>query len=127
MTLDGLRVVVTRPEPQNEKLAELLRARGAEPILLPVLEISDRIRDAVAGFVDHDWVLFTSPTAVDVFARRLHDFYDPVLMKAAQADRIPELFGELTRNVKVGAVGEATMAALERHSVDVDLVMDPRP
>jgi uroporphyrinogen-III synthase len=129
VSLDGVRVVVTRPEPQNQPLAELLRARGAEPILLPVLEIgeldaSDRIREAVTGLVDHDWVLFTSATAVDVFARRLHDFYDPVLTKAAQADRIPKLFGELTKDVKVGAVGEATMASLARHSVAVDLVPD---
>jgi uroporphyrinogen-III synthase len=129
VSLDGLRVVVTRPEPQNQRLAELLRAGGAEPILLPVLEIgeldaSDRIRDAVTGLVDHDWILFTSATAVDVFARRLHDFYDPVLRKSGEADRIPALFAELAARTKVGAVGEATVSALARHSVAVDLVPD---
>jgi uroporphyrinogen-III synthase len=129
VSLEGVRVVVTRPEPQNAGLAEKLRAAGAEPILMPVIEIgelamSDRIRDAVAGVVDHDWILFTSANAVDVFERRLHDFYDPVLTKANQADRIPVLFSELATRTKIGAVGEGTVAALERHSVAVDLVPD---
>jgi uroporphyrinogen-III synthase len=124
-----MRVVVTRPEPQNRGLADKLRERGAEPILVPVLEIaelelSDRTREALSGFVDHDWVLFTSPNAVDVFARRLHDFYDPVLRKSGEADRIPTLFAELAARTKIGAVGDATAAALARYSVAVDLVPD---
>ena len=120
-------VVVTRPAHQNRRLLELLSEAGAEPIALPVLkidelELSDPIRDAVAGVVDHDWLLFTSANAVEVFARRLHDFYDPVLTKSGEADRIPGLFAELAARTKVGAVGGATRSALEAHGVGVELV-----
>jgi len=125
--LEGLRVVVTRPEPRNEHLAGLLRDRGAVPIVVPVIEIAelemnDRIRDAVTGFVEHDWVLFTSANAVDVFARRLHDFYDPVLEKSGEPERIPGLFAELASRTRIGAVGEGTTSALATHGVEVYLM-----
>ncbi len=37
--MKGLRVLVTRPAPDNQQLAELLRHKGAIPILCPTLEI----------------------------------------------------------------------------------------
>ncbi len=40
--LQGLRVLVTRPRPQAEKLAAFLRAHGAQAVVMPMLEICAR-------------------------------------------------------------------------------------
>ena len=37
--LEGLRIVVTRPEPQAQGLAQALQAEGATVVLLPAVEI----------------------------------------------------------------------------------------
>jgi uroporphyrinogen-III synthase len=68
--LAGRRIVVTRPAGQNERLAEMIRAEGGEPIVFPVLEILDledtRALVAVADRLDeYDLAVFISPNAVD--------------------------------------------------------------
>ncbi len=71
----SIRVLVTRPRKQASSLAELLRAAGATPILIPTIQIdppsSYRALDhAITAVREYDWLLFTSANAVDVFARR---------------------------------------------------------
>jgi len=68
--LAGRRIVVTRPAGQNERLAEMIRAEGGEPIVFPVLEILDledtRALVAAADRLDeYDLAVFISPNAVD--------------------------------------------------------------
>ncbi|HKY02197.1 MAG TPA: uroporphyrinogen-III synthase [Burkholderiales bacterium] len=68
MNLKGLRVVLTRPQGQNEGLAEAIRAAGGTPIIFPVLAISDpedtvsllaRLRELAT----YDLAIFISPNA----------------------------------------------------------------
>ena len=68
MNLKGLRVVLTRPQGQNEELADAVRAAGGEPIIFPVLAIADpedtapllaRLRDLPA----YNLAIFISPNA----------------------------------------------------------------
>jgi len=69
-TLRGRRVVITRPAGQNERLAELIRADGGEPIVFPAIEILalEDLHPLVAAadrLESFDLAVFISPTAVD--------------------------------------------------------------
>jgi uroporphyrinogen-III synthase len=60
---EHVRVLVTRPEPECERTAALLRERGHEALLLPLLRI-EPIADAELGAGPWAAVLFTSANAV---------------------------------------------------------------
>lgn len=73
-TLEGRRVVVTRPESHGETLAAALTRAGALPIRLPLLEIEPVTRfDALGNLREYDHVVFTSANAVSCFAAQLSD------------------------------------------------------
>lgn len=69
--LAGRRVVVTRAAEQADALAELLRAAGAEPVVVPLVEVvpepagvADLAALDPAGF---DWLVVTSPNAAQAY------------------------------------------------------------
>jgi len=108
----GKRVLLTRPAHQAGGFAARLREAGAEPILAPTIAIGPPhdpapARSAVARAHEYDWVVFTSPTAVDAFF---------------------DLLGELGRDARafggarIAAIGPATARALSARGVRVDLV-----
>ncbi|MCL2723992.1 MAG: uroporphyrinogen-III synthase [Polyangiaceae bacterium] len=111
--LSGKRVLVLRAREQAGKLAELLRARGAEPVMVPVLEIhppSDPrpMMDAVCTLADRSgWVVFTSANGVE-----------HVLAEIARQGKDARVLG----NVRVAAVGPATASALAAAGIVPDLV-----
>jgi len=111
-SLKGRTILVTRPEREAESLGEMLRAQGAETIEAPAIEILppedtaqlDRaIRDAVGG--EFEWVVFTSPRAVEAVVARL------VVLGL-----------EITIPTSVAAVGEKTATTLRDLGMRVDLV-----
>jgi uroporphyrinogen-III synthase len=65
--LSRVRLLVTRPEPDGERTAALLRARGHEVLALPMLRI-EAITDAALGPGPWAAVLFTSANAVRAVA-----------------------------------------------------------
>ncbi len=74
-SLDGLRIVVTRPAVQAGALAAMIRSAGGVPVLFPTIDIAgltdprelDAALDALASF---DLVVFVSANAVQhAFAR----------------------------------------------------------
>ena len=97
-------VAITRPAEQAAGLAELLRARGIEPLIVPAIR---RVPPASWAGLDrglellargyYAGVLFTSPAAVEPFVAR----------GRAVGVALP-----LVSEVLVGAVGEGTAAAL---------------
>ncbi|HEU4896036.1 MAG TPA: uroporphyrinogen-III synthase [Actinomycetota bacterium] len=112
--LAGLTVLVPRARDQASQLSALLRARGAEPLEVPTIEIRpvlstaelDRaIQDLTAG--RHDWVVLTSVNGVAALRAR-----------AEAAGRGPDALGR----ARVAAVGPATEAALRGWGVVPDLV-----
>lgn len=112
--LAGLTVLVPRARDQASQLSALLRARGAEPLEVPTIEIRpvlstaelDRaIQDLTAG--RHDWVVLTSVNGVAALRAR-----------AEAAGRGPDVLGR----ARVAAVGPATEAALRGWGVVPDLV-----
>lgn len=62
-----MRLLVTRPEPECERTAALLRARGHEVVLLPLLRI-ESIVDVELGVGPWAAALFTSANAVRAIA-----------------------------------------------------------
>jgi uroporphyrinogen III methyltransferase/synthase len=112
--LFGKRVLVTRAREQAGGTAALLREEGAEPIVLPTIEIrapSDpeplghALRELRAGA--YSWAVFTSANGVD----RTWD-------ALTEAGGDARAFG----GVLLAAIGPATARALERHGVRPEVV-----
>ena len=112
--LAGLTVLVPRARDQASQLSALLRARGAEPLEVPTIEIRpvastaelDRaFQDLAAG--RHDWVVLSSVNGVAALRAR-----------AEAAGRGPDVLGR----ARVAAVGPATEADLRDWGVVPDLV-----
>jgi len=110
--LAGRRILVTRAAPQAPEFARQLESLGAEPILIPTIEIrpvvdSPRIRSAIEHLPETALVVFTSANAVKIFC----DF-----LVAA---------GEPTSRLgtaKLCAIGSETARALEKRDLEPALV-----
>jgi uroporphyrinogen III methyltransferase/synthase len=107
--LAGVRVVVTRPRHQRSALLDRLRAEGADAISVPTIEIVDPLDEgkdlarAVSDLHTFTWVVFTSANAVSRFCGLLRDSRD-------------------LGDVRIAAIGTATVAELARHELVADLV-----
>lgn len=111
MSLRGRVVLVTRPVERAASLVELLRARGAEAIPAPTIEIDepapggpldDAIGRAAAGAFA--WVVFTSAAGVRAWWGRAG------------------ALGAGPPQASVAAIGDATADALRANGADADLV-----
>ena len=73
-SLRGARVLVLRPEGQEEALADMLRARGADPVWVPAVSITPLdpapIDEALARAGSFAWAIFTSANGVRLVAAR---------------------------------------------------------
>lgn len=112
LPLAGRRVLVTRAAHQASKLSDGLRALGAEPVEVPVLEIRppisfDPLDAALRQLDSYDWLILTSANAARALAER------------AAALRIP--LAQPVR-LKVAAIGEATAEAARKAGLQVALV-----
>jgi uroporphyrinogen-III synthase/uroporphyrinogen III methyltransferase/synthase len=112
LPLAGRRVLVTRAVHQAGKLSEGLRALGAIPVEVPVLEIAppdsfDFLDEALRCIGSYDWVIFTSANTVRALAKRNAEIGVTAQPKA---------------NVKVAAVGEATAATAREAGWKITLV-----
>jgi len=110
--LAGRRVLVTRAAGQASKLSDALRALGAEPVEVPVLEIRppesfSPLDTALRQLDTYDWLIFTSANAVRALVER----------SAAIGISIEKAATPL-----VAAVGEATATAAENAGFAAALV-----
>lgn len=108
--LAGRRILVTRAPHQASDLADRLRALGAEPILLPTIEIAPpaswaALDSALVQIARFDLVAFTSANAVAAFADRAKH------LGLAPAP-IPK---------RIAAVGPATARALDAIGLRADI------
>lgn len=107
--LAGRRILVTRAPHQASELADRLRALGAEPILIPTIEIAPpssytALDAALGNLARFDLVAFTSANAVSAFADRArHLGIEPA----------PK---------RIAAVGPATTKALEMIGLHADVI-----
>lgn len=111
--LFGKRVLVTRAREQASKTAALLRERGADPVVVPTIEIhppSDpgpMIDAASAIGSRYDWVVFTSANGVERLWAEIR-----------RQGRDARVFGKAS----IAAIGPGTAGALERCGLTADLV-----
>jgi uroporphyrinogen-III synthase len=101
------RVLITRSPHQASALADQLRALGADPILIPTIELADPttfapLDQALAHLDTFHWLIFTSANAVEAFAKRLGSQALPIQ--------------------KIAAIGAATARALESIGLCADLL-----
>jgi uroporphyrinogen-III synthase len=124
------RVLITRSPHQASALADQLRALGAEPILIPTIELADpttfaRLDAALAHLDTFHWILFTSANAVEAFHRRLTATPRategaPTGLGAPGPD--PRTRVLLPPNLRIAAIGTATARAVEAVGLPVDLL-----
>jgi uroporphyrinogen-III synthase/uroporphyrinogen III methyltransferase/synthase len=107
LPLANRRILVTRARHQAGKLSEGLRALGAEPVEVPVLEIQppasyEALDAALRNITGYDWLILTSANTVRVLA-----------------ERAPALTGP-----QVAVVGAATAAEARKLGLRIDLTPD---
>ncbi len=112
LPLAGRRVLVTRSAHQAGKLSQGLRALGAEPVEVPVLEIRpplsfDALDRALRQLAGYDWLIFTSANTVRAFVER----------SAALGVSLENI-----ATMQVAAIGEATADAAHNAGFTVALV-----
>ncbi len=109
-TLDGINVLVTRPAHQSTFLSDGIRAVGGNPILFPVLEITEiqdrtALLDLINRLETFDLAIFVSPNAVNKGMRL-------ITQQAA-----------LPSSLRFATVGKGSAEAL--HQFGVDRVIHP--
>jgi uroporphyrinogen III methyltransferase/synthase len=110
--LSGRRILVTRPREQAADLVDQLESLGAEAIEAPMIRIAPPddptpLIDATVQPDVFDWIVFTSPNAVDAFMKSLLEQHDDV--RALKGPRLC-------------AIGPGTAERLAKHGIKVDLV-----
>jgi uroporphyrinogen III methyltransferase/synthase len=110
--LFGKRLLLPRPEAQARATARAIRERGAEPLVVPVIEIvappdPEPLERAIRELAEYAWVLFTSANGVERFFSAL-----------ARQRRDARAFA----GARVAAIGPKTAAAIERYGIVPDLV-----
>ena len=107
--LHGWKVVVARSADQAGELTSRLIKSGARPIAFPTIAITDAkdggvaLRDALCRLESFDWLVFSSPNAVERVFSELHDARG--------------LWG-----VSIAAMGSVTARALLARGIVADLV-----
>lgn len=107
--LHGLRVLVTRPAGQAERLCKLIDAAGGEAFCLPAIDILDpvdsyHLESVVATLANYDLAVFISVNAVT----RGLDFITGR--------------GEWPANIRIATVGARSAEALTPYGLTADLV-----
>ncbi len=110
--LFGRRVVVTRMRDQASETAELLKAKGADPYVMPTIELhapSDPLplQQACDNLGSYDVVAFTSANGVEMF-------FD--VLDARRRD------ARAFAGVRVASIGTGTARALQQRGIRADVV-----
>ncbi len=114
-SLNGLRVLITRPDPLGNDIAEAIEEHGGIAAKFPVIEISapdsfvalDALLRGIAGF---DLLVFVSAAAVEGFVSRLEQ----------QNVMLPEA-------LKIAAMGPKTARLGRDKGLNIDFVPEPGP
>jgi uroporphyrinogen III methyltransferase/synthase len=112
LPLFGQRIGITRPERQAERVLERCLELGAEPVLMPTIEILPpddwgAVDGVLARLAEFDWLVFTSVNGV-----------------SHVLDRLWETGGDLRRiaHLRIAAIGQATAEALAERRLRADVV-----
>lgn len=112
LPLAGWKVLVTRPKNLISQTSAKLREKGAEVLELPSIRTvpvkdQSRLYEAFEDMEAYQWLVFTSPTGVEVFFEE---------MQKREKD-----IRSLGR-IRIAAIGEGTRKKLREHGLYVDLM-----
>lgn len=112
LPLAGRKILVTRPKQLISAMAEKLRRMGAEVLELPAIRTeaivpNETLEACVKHLRDYQWIVFTSPTGVQVFFDEL---------KRMKRD-LRALAG-----ARLAVIGSGTARALEERGLYADLM-----
>ena len=110
--LFGLRIGITRPSAQAGDAVERCLELGADPVLMPLIEIEppedwSDVDRALQRLPEFDWLVFTSVNGVESLLQRMWD-------TGHDARRLA--------GVRIAAIGDATAAALAAWKLRADVV-----
>jgi uroporphyrinogen-III synthase len=110
--LSGLRVLVGRAPRQASALGSGLAMLGAEVVSIPFIEIRraasyQALDAALAKLAGYDWLILTSVNGVEALW--------------ARAEKLA-LSSAAFKHLKIAAIGPATMKAIEKHGLRVDVI-----
>ena len=112
LPLFGQRIGVTRPVDQAGPVIDRLLQLGAQPVLMPTIEIRPvedwtAVDDCLSRLPTYDWLVFTSANGVQAFTDRL-----------MQTGRDWRSLGR----IQIAVIGEATARALAERGIRADLI-----
>ncbi|QDU53210.1 uroporphyrinogen-III C-methyltransferase [Gimesia panareensis] len=112
--LFGLQIGITRAEEQSETEIKRALELGAQPVLLPTIEIGapanwSPVDAAIARLEEYQWLVFTSANGVNYFLNRLWD-------TGFDARKLAHL--------RIATIGPSTAEALQRFHLRADLIPD---
>lgn len=106
--LKGKKIVITRPAERAQDSVEMVKSYGAIPIVTPTIELKDSKPEEMiklCNILDKlDWLVFTSPRAIESF------------FKHCNLGNVPDL--------KVAVIGPKTGEVLDKYGVTADLIPD---
>jgi uroporphyrinogen III methyltransferase / synthase len=113
--LAGKRIVITRSAAQSEVLARELSARGAIPVVLPLVTFADPedfapLDVALAEIQQFDWIIFTSAQAVRAAVKRSEELKRSLIHRGSMP--------------RIASVGPATAEAARQAGLHVDYVAE---
>lgn len=133
--LTNTRILITRTRHQASDLATQLEALGATPILIPTIgivppETYTHLDAALASLPLFDWLLFTSPNAVEAFHHRLtslgirvpHLRNSTIVAKVGNRASDPHSPPASQASPKIAAIGPSTAKALQKIGLQPDLI-----
>ena len=105
--LEGKKIVITRPAERAQDSVEMVKSYGAIPIVTPTIELKDSKPEEMISLCkmknELDWLIFTSPRAIEAFFRYCKDL-------------------KSTKNLRIAVIGPKTGEVLEKYDVDIDLI-----
>lgn len=112
MSLQGKTVLITRPEEQSNIFIEKLKAQGAIPYVLPLIEITppdewNEIDAAIERLDQYQWLILSSVNGAKFFIERM-------ISLGIDLNTLKEL--------RIAVVGKVTQEELEKRGIKVDFV-----
>jgi uroporphyrinogen-III synthase len=112
LPLEGRKILVTRARHQAGRLSEELRARGAEVVEVPAIEIEppdswEGLDRAIRQIPEYQWLIVTSANAVRSLRERM---------------RVLQVGSEALAHLRIAAVGSATAGALREAGLEPEVV-----
>jgi len=112
MSLQGKKVVITRPKHQSDTIIKRLEAKGAIPIFFPTIEIkmaadTAALDQAIKNIEAYDWVVITSANGVNFFLQRMEEL---------------GIDSAILNKKKIATVGTVTQEKLASKNIKVDFI-----